>query len=680
MPSRGGSAASGTVLGPYRLVSLVGQGGMAEVWRAVDTRKDREVALKLLGPWLRGDTGFERRFRRESALVARLHSPNVIPIHDFGEVGGRLFIDMPLVEGTDLGTLIGRDGPLAPERAVRIVEQVAHGLAAAHRAGLVHRDVKPSNVLLTGDGSEHAYLIDFGVARSVDGTLLSSSIGAVIGTPAYLAPERFDGDGDHRGDVYALGCLLHEALTGEPPFSAPSLVGLVHAHQHTPPPRPSARPGVPAAMDGVVARVLAKDPGRRFPTATDLASAARAALTAAPAPVVPQHRSMPTAPLTAPTPTGPDRPSRLRPVAVALSATVVVAAAAVLAVVISDGASTATGTPHAPAAASSPAAPPAPGAHPAERVLSGHSAAVFGVVATRVDGRAALVSGSSDATLRVWDAETGAQVAEPITEQRAGVTAMAGGEVAGRPVVLTAGEDGAVRTWDPSTGLQVGKPVRSGGGEVLDVALDDVDGRRVIVFGGTDGIVRLADAATGDPVGTPLAGHTSRVNALATARLGDRTVVVSVSQDRTVRVGDPTAGTPIGEPMTGHTGPVLALAVAEVDGRPVAVSGGEDATVRRWDLATGTPIGDPLTGHTGPVRGLAVITVDGRPAIVSTGDDRALRLWDPATGAPIGDPITGHTGSVVVAMATELADGPVLVSGSTDATVRTWDLRTRMAG
>ncbi|WP_214407449.1 serine/threonine-protein kinase, partial [Pseudonocardia lacus] len=278
MPISGGSAASGAVFGPYRLVSLLGRGGMAEVWRAVDTRKDREIALKLLGPWLRGDAGYERRFRRESALVARLNAPNVIPIHDCGEVAGRLFIDMPLVDGTDLGTLLGRDGPLAPERAVRIIEQVAHALAAAHRAGLVHRDVKPSNVLVTADGSEHVYLIDFGVARDVDGTLLSSSVGAVIGTPTYLAPERFEGDGDHRGDVYALGCLLHEALTAEPPFSAEGLVGLLHAHRHAPPPRPSTRPGVPAALDAVVARAMAKDPDARFATATDLAVAARAAL------------------------------------------------------------------------------------------------------------------------------------------------------------------------------------------------------------------------------------------------------------------------------------------------------------------------------------------------------------------------------------------------------------------
>lgn len=141
--------------GPYRLLTLLGRGGMGEVWRAVDVRKDREVALKVLGAWLGGDEDFARRFKREAALVARLNAPNIIPVHDYGEIDGRLFIDMPLVDGIDLSELIGRDGPLPVARVVDIVGQVANALTAAHQAGLEHRDVKPSNIwsATTGAGT-----------------------------------------------------------------------------------------------------------------------------------------------------------------------------------------------------------------------------------------------------------------------------------------------------------------------------------------------------------------------------------------------------------------------------------------------------------------------------------------------------------------------------------------------
>jgi serine/threonine protein kinase len=270
------------VFGPYRLLSQLGQGGMGEVWRALDTRKDREIALKILGSWVGDDPDYARRFRREAALAARLNAPNIVPIHDYGEIDGQLFIDMPLVDGTDLDGLVDREGPLAPARAVGIVDQVADALDVAHRAGLVHRDVKPSNTLVTQPRADRdfVYLIDFGIARAVDSTTISRA-GSVIGTPAYMAPERFDGDGDHRGDVYALACMLYAALTGRPPFEPPEkhLVGFVYAHLHAPPPRPSQHnPAVPGAFDAVIARGMAKNPDDRYPSAGALAAAARAAL------------------------------------------------------------------------------------------------------------------------------------------------------------------------------------------------------------------------------------------------------------------------------------------------------------------------------------------------------------------------------------------------------------------
>ncbi|MBW0119073.1 serine/threonine protein kinase, partial [Pseudonocardia sp. KRD-169] len=274
------------MFGPYRLEELLGRGGMGEVHRAHDTVRGRTVALKRLLPGLGQDHDFRERFRRESQLVARLREGHVIPIHDFGEIDGRLYIDMRLVEGTDLGTVLARSGPLSPERAVRIIGQVARALDAAHADGLVHRDVKPSNILLS-DGlpdDDYAYLVDFGIVGSAEttGDRLTAT-GTAIGTLEYMAPERFLGDGgDRRVDVYALGCVLHEMLTGARPFAGTG-PALMWAHAHTPPPLPSqVRPGVPAGLDAVVAGALAKDPADRVPTAGEVAARARAALAAGP--------------------------------------------------------------------------------------------------------------------------------------------------------------------------------------------------------------------------------------------------------------------------------------------------------------------------------------------------------------------------------------------------------------
>ena len=275
-----GAAVAGGVFGPYRLDGLLGRGGMGEVYRAVDTRKrDRLVALKLLPEHLSTDDDFRARFRREAEVVASLREPHVVPVHDYGEIDGRLYLDMRLVDGVDLATVLRRDGALAPERAVSIVEQVAAALDAAHAMGLVHRDVKPSNILVVPGRPEFVYLVDFGIARDVTATALTAA-GATVGTLEYMAPERLlDGTCDHRADIYSLGCVLHEALTGRAPFVATGPAALMYAHVHTPPPRPSEhRHAVPAGLDAVVATAMAKDPRRRHARATELTGAARAAL------------------------------------------------------------------------------------------------------------------------------------------------------------------------------------------------------------------------------------------------------------------------------------------------------------------------------------------------------------------------------------------------------------------
>ncbi|WP_234904110.1 protein kinase domain-containing protein [Mycolicibacterium frederiksbergense] len=264
-------------LGRYQLLDVIGRGGMGEVWKAFDTDTNRIVALKLLPPHLTDDRTFRERFKREARLAASLTEPHVLPIHHFGTINGRLYVDMRLVEGRDLASILA-DGPLSPKRSVIIIDQIASALDAAHQSGLIHRDVKPSNILV--GQRDFAYLIDFGIARSANDTALTQT-GHAVGTFFYMAPERLAGSDnlDHRVDVYALACVLHECLTGNRPFTGDSLERQVIGHLSTQPPKPSEfNPEVPTAFDSVVAAGMAKSLDERYASAPELADAAHHAL------------------------------------------------------------------------------------------------------------------------------------------------------------------------------------------------------------------------------------------------------------------------------------------------------------------------------------------------------------------------------------------------------------------
>ncbi|MGK2881937.1 MAG: protein kinase domain-containing protein [Mycobacterium sp.] len=266
----------GAPFGRYRLVELLGRGGMGEVWKAFDSETRRVVAVKVLPAELASDPVFEQRFRHEAFTAASLNEPHVVPIHSFGEIDGRLYVDMRLIEGQDLHHVLKR-GPLGHQRSVKVIEQVASALNAAHRAGLVHRDVKPSNILLGED--DFAYLIDFGIAKGNDEVGMTAT-GNVIGTWAYMAPERFsEGRSDSRSDIYALACVLYECLTASQPFPGLSVEQQVAGHLTAPPPRPSAStPGIATELDGVIAKGMAKDPNQRYATTVELARVARRAI------------------------------------------------------------------------------------------------------------------------------------------------------------------------------------------------------------------------------------------------------------------------------------------------------------------------------------------------------------------------------------------------------------------
>jgi serine/threonine protein kinase len=262
--------------GRYQLMEVIGEGGMGTVYKAHDTVIGRNVAVKVLTEEMGTEPGFRERFRREARTAARLTEPHIIPIHDTGEVDGRLYLVMPIINGTDVGTLLSRGGPMTPQRAVRVIEQLAAALDAAHAAELVHRDVKPSNALLTGH--DFIYLIDFGIAHNAAATKLTHT-GVIVGTFAYMAPERFrTGVADARADVYSLACMLYECLTGVQPYPGDSAEQQITGHLTLDPPKPSRlNPAIPAAFDEVIARGMAKQPTARFYSAGELARAASAA-------------------------------------------------------------------------------------------------------------------------------------------------------------------------------------------------------------------------------------------------------------------------------------------------------------------------------------------------------------------------------------------------------------------
>jgi serine/threonine kinase PknH len=275
--SDGQASRVGSMFGPYHLKRLLGRGGMGEVYEAEHTVKEWPCAVKLMTAEFSKDPVFRERMKREARICGRLQEPHVVPIHDYGEIDGQMFLEMRLIEGTDLDSLLKRYGPLTPARAVAIITQVASALDAAHAAGVMHRDVKPPNVLVTRD--DFAYLVDFGIASATTDEKLTQ-LGTAVGTWKYMAPERFSNDEvTYRADIYALACVLYECLTGAPPYRADSASVLVTAHLMDPVPQPSTlRAGIPKAFDAVIARGMAKKPEDRYASAGDLALAAHEAL------------------------------------------------------------------------------------------------------------------------------------------------------------------------------------------------------------------------------------------------------------------------------------------------------------------------------------------------------------------------------------------------------------------
>lgn len=636
-----------TTFGPYRLQGLIGRGGMGEVHRAVDTAHDgRVVALKLLPPDVVHDPARRARFRREAEIVAGLGEPHVVPVHGYGELDDRLYLDMQLVDGPDLAEYLIASGPLPPALAVAIVEQVAAALDAAHAAGLVHHDVKPSNVLVhrpVAGQLPHVLLADFGIAGDSDG----------LGTVEYLAPERIRGlPGDHRVDVYALACVLFELLTGARAFPGGEPAAQMYGHLHRRPPRPSTLVGaVPPDLDAVLGRGMAKNPEDRQATAGAFAAAARSALADG------------------------RRVSR-RSVLLAAAAGVLTVGSGLAAAGAFRGPATALGIPAAGKRTDGVITERALGIRTADRTPF--------IVAAVGDTIMAVVQ--DDKSFQGWDLRAdmavgprlprgvaplgGLGVSEAIASDL-GSTALI--DVDGVPVLCACTfSSPEVAMLDLRTGRVVRPAFTPTGGQLRTLTATVIGGAPVLIAVDREHRVARTDLRTGRPLGPPVAVPAlSDLSPPEVVPLSGRTgLSVQPGLKITERVLlDAATVTEIGR-FEG-----LERAITELDGRIVVVGAWGVISIR--DLATGRSVRQIPAPTT---FGVTVAVIGGRPVAVAGSETGELTLHDLVGGVAIGTPLTGHTGQITAMRVVALGERPVLVTAAQDNAMRVWDLAVHANG
>ncbi|WP_232663132.1 WD40 repeat domain-containing serine/threonine protein kinase [Pseudonocardia sp. TRM90224] len=702
--------------GPYMLEAELGRVGMGEVFRARDEEHDgRVVAVKLLPAGLSADAQYRARFRREAEQAARMSEPHTAVIHRYGEIDGRLFLDMALAPGRDLASVL-EAGPLAPAVAVEVVEQAAAALDAAHAFGLVHRDVKPANLLLDErpDRPPFVTLIDFGIAAAVDPgsrTALTRT-GTVIGSLAYMAPERFHAEpAGPPADVYALACVLHELLTGEPPFGSGPLELVMAAHLHHSPPAPSrTRGGIPMGLDAVVAHGMAKVAGQRFPSAGELAAAARAALASAPSPgpaagsPAARNRPAPTLADTAapvPVPTHVDAPRadprpgadrtatlrRLLPVGVGLAAGAIALVVALLLGLVPP-----IGRPSAlPAAAPLPAEPAQ--AQPTGGALAERTFPGFGDQAPEVSWLDSVpVMVTQHQGIEVRDLVTGARIGAAVETYANAAAAIRHGD---RTLLVTADGNGSVmRVWDLATGAAQPTVLSGHAAAVSAIVIAPADGRDVVASLSYDHTVRRWDLATGAPIGEPMqmdaagVGWPDELQVLASG--GRPVVVASGGLGARPYAWDLGTGARVNVPLPAAL-PAVGVEVGSVGGRPVelvdadALDGdyrtpNSQQRLRLLDMTSGATIAGSTRSLPSEFRystPVAVVEVGGRTLGVMT-EGPTIRLYDLQTGAAVGDPLTGHEEKALTVKTFTVDNRVFLLSRSVDRSVRLWDLTARV--
>ncbi|MDA0165279.1 serine/threonine-protein kinase [Solirubrobacter ginsenosidimutans] len=610
-----------------------GRGGMGIVYRATQVALGRPVALKLIAANFAGDRSFRERFKREWETAASIDHPNVIPVYEAGEADEHLFIAMRYVEGLDLANLLAREPELAPDRAVRIIAQVAAALDAAHARGLVHRDVKPANVLIGAE--EHVYLTDFGLTKHASQDALTKT-GLFVGSVDYAAPEQIRGEAmDARTDVYSLGCVLYQALTKRLPYDKPADMAKMYAHVSEPPPVVTeARPDAPLALDAVVAKAMAKEPDDRYQSAGDLARAAQAALMGGSDPSTQtQHKKSRSArnPIVKGSDPSGGEVSRRTKVAIGIALpTILVAglAAAGLAAsgVIGGGddkpaakaavAATATATAQAGTPAQPPEATPAPPTGDPKAVAT--IKVGKGPDGVAVSGGQVFVANQQAGTLSVIDPEANKVVGEPI---KAGTRP--DGVVAGKGVVwlASAGSDAVSRFQAAGEIVPTAKVPVGDRPEAISL------GKQLVwVANVNDNTVNRIDRAAPAIVGAPI-GVGSKPSGIF---VGRRFVWVANNGDDTVTRIDPSTAQVIGKPIAVGSKP--RGVIETVDAAWIANSG--DGTVTRLDRKTGAVLGTTKVGNN--PRQLAF----GNGFVwVTNHDDNSVTRLDPTTGRVVGSPI-----------------------------------------